>query len=108
MKQQVLPLGAEVEAASALLKALASPHRLMIACRLANGEESVGALAAFLGVRESVVSQHLAVMRRDRLVSARREGQQVHYALKSRAARSVISVLSKDLCRLELAQNPRR
>ena len=88
MKQQTIPAGA-------LLKALASPHRLMIACRLAGGEETVGALAALLGVRESTVSQHLAVMRRERLVSSRREGQLVRYALRSQAARDIIKVLSK-------------
>lgn len=107
MKEQAIPLGAEAEAASALLKALASPHRLMIACRLANGEETVGALAAFLGVRESAVSQHLAVMRRERLVSARREGQLVRYALRSQAARDILKVLSKRVCGFEPAQNRR-
>lgn len=104
MKEQGVSTGAEAEAASELLKALASPHRLMIACRLAGGEETVGALAACLGVRESVVSQHLAVMRRERLVSARREGQQMPYALRSQAARDIIKVLEKRVCGLEPAQ----
>jgi len=107
MKKQAISLGPEVEAASGLLKVLASPHRLMIACRLAGGEETVGALAAVLGVRESTVSQHLAVMRRERLVSARREGQLVRYALQSQAARDVIKVLSKGVCGFELTQSLR-
>lgn len=102
MKEQGVSPGAEAEAASELLKALASPRRLM-----AGGEETVGALAACLGVRESVVSQHLAVMRRERLVSARREGQQMRYALRSQAARDIIKVLEKRVCGLEPAQGQR-
>lgn len=107
MKEQAIPSGAEAEAASALLKALASPQRLMIACRLASGEETVGALAVFLGAREAAVSQHLAVMRRERLVSARREGQLVRYALKSQAVRDIIKVLSKSVCGFEPTQSVR-
>jgi DNA-binding transcriptional ArsR family regulator len=107
MKEQVVFPGADAEAASALLKALASPNRLMIACRLAGGEETVGALAASLGVREATVSQHLAVMRRERLVSSRREGQQVRYALRSEAARDIIKVLSRSVCGIEPSQSQR-
>lgn len=105
VQQQAIPAGAEFAALSDLLKALASPHRLMIACRLAGGEETVGALAVSLGVRETVVSQHLAVMRRERLVSARRDGQQVRYALQSQTARDVIKVLQKSVRGLEAAQD---
>lgn len=76
----------------------------MIACRLMGGEETVGALAAFLGVRDSVVSQHLAVMRRERLVDSRREGHSVRYALRSQTARSIIKVLAKGVRGLEPTQ----
>lgn len=76
----------------------------MIACRLMGGEETVGALAAFLGVRESVVSQHLAVMRRERLVGSRREGHSVRYALRSQTVRSIIKVLARDVRGLEPTQ----
>ncbi|MBL8538379.1 MAG: helix-turn-helix transcriptional regulator [Hyphomonadaceae bacterium] len=96
------------EEASQLLKALASPHRLMIACRLAEGEETVGAIAAWLGVRETVVSQHLAVMRRERLVSPRREGQSIYYALRSDAARDVMAALARSFCAVEQVKEPRR
>jgi DNA-binding transcriptional ArsR family regulator len=98
----------QAEAASQLLKALASPHRLMIACRLCLGEETVGALAAWLGVRESLVSQHLAVMRRERLVTTRREGQSIHYALQSQAARDVVAALSRALSPIKPVQTRRR
>ena len=60
--------------AEALLKAMASRNRLMILCTLVEGERSVGALAKALGVRESVISQHLGLLRRDGLVQGRRDG----------------------------------
>jgi ArsR family transcriptional regulator, virulence genes transcriptional regulator len=79
--------------ASDLLKALANPHRLMIVCQLIEGERSVGELAEFLGIRDSTVSQHLAVLRRDGVVSARREGQTIWYAIASAEAREVVEAL---------------
>ena len=58
--------------ASELLKALANRHRLLILCQLIDGERSVGQLAEFLGIRDSTVSQHLALLRRDRIIAGRR------------------------------------
>lgn len=98
MKQRSSLPAERAEAASQLLKALASPHRLMIACHLSAGEVSVGALAEALGLREPAVSQHLAVMRRERLVAARREGQSIFYSLQSKAVRDVIAALARSFC----------
>jgi len=84
--------------ASALLKALANPHRLMIVCQLVEGQRSVGELADFLDIRDSTVSQHLALMRREGLVSARRDGQTIWYAIKNPAARAVIETLFALYC----------
>lgn len=85
-------------AASELLKALANPHRLMIVCRLVDGERSVGQLAEALGLRDSTVSQHLALLRRDRLVSARRDGQTIWYSIASEPARAVLEALFRSYC----------
>jgi len=59
--------------ASDLLKALSNRHRLLIVCQLIDGERSVGDLAEFLSLRDSTVSQHLALLRKDGLVAARRD-----------------------------------
>ncbi|MEZ6023332.1 MAG: metalloregulator ArsR/SmtB family transcription factor [Hyphomonadaceae bacterium] len=107
MKIKPAQAAERAEQASQLLKALANPHRLRIACQLAEAEETVGALAALLGLRETAVSQHLAVMRRERLVAAHRNGQSVRYALTSGAVREVIEALARGLC-LEDAQFERR
>lgn len=84
--------------ASGLLKALANPHRLLIICQLVEDERSVGELAAFLGIRDSTVSQHLALLRRDGLVSARRDGQTIWYAIASREARELLKTLYRVYC----------
>lgn len=80
------------------MKALSSQHRLLILCRLIDGEKSVGQLAEFLGIRDSTVSQHLALLRRDGIISGRRDGQTIWYRIESRIARDVVSVLYAHYC----------
>jgi DNA-binding transcriptional ArsR family regulator len=87
--------------ASELLKALANRHRLLIICQLIDGERSVGDLAELLGIRDSTVSQHLALLRKDGLVSARREAQTIHYSIASPAARELLTTLYRLFCRPE-------
>jgi len=84
--------------ASTLMKALASPHRLLILCKLHEGEQSVGALAQVVGLSQSALSQHLARLRRDRLVTTRRESQTIHYALASAKVAEVIALLYRLYC----------
>lgn len=89
---------ASADDACALLKGLANPHRLMIVCSLIDGEQSVGALAQRLGVRETLASQHLGLLRRDGVVSARRDGQTIFYSLRSGKARAMVETLSTLFC----------
>ena len=84
--------------ASDLLKALSNRHRLLIICQLIDGERSVGELAAFLSLRDSTVSQHLALLRKDSLVSARRDGQTIYYSIASDPAREVHKTLYQVFC----------
>jgi len=79
--------------ANGILKSLANPHRLLILCQLVNGECTVGDLAAFLKLRSSTVSQHLALLRREGLVVPRRAGQSVWYGLASQPARKILEIL---------------
>ena len=64
------------------LGALSHPHRIRIIEELRNGERNVNALKEALGISHSGVSQHLMVMRANRLVSERREGRHVFYQLR--------------------------
>ena len=84
--------------ASELLKALANRHRLLIICQLIDGERSVGELAEYLNLRDSTVSQHLALLRKDGLVSARRDAQTIYYSIASEPARAVLKTLYQAFC----------
>ena len=85
-------------AATDLLKALASPSRMRILCQLVDGEKSVGQIAIAIGARETAVSQHLALLRKDRVVSSRRSGQTMFYTLDDPAARRLLEVLHDLFC----------
>lgn len=84
--------------ASELLKALANRHRLIIVCQLIEKERSVGELATLLNIRVSTASQHLALLRKDDLVTARRDGQTIWYSISSAPARELVGVLYRAYC----------
>ncbi len=85
--------------ASDFLKALAHESRLLILCILAEGETSVSELEQQLGLRQPTVSQQLARLRADGLVSTRRDGKTVYYNLASDEARVVIGAIYDVFCR---------
>ena len=99
MKLEMLRMQSAADEASELLKALANRHRLLILCQLIDRERSVGELAEFLGSRGSTVSQHLALLRRDGLVNARRDGQTIWYSINSPSARALLRTLYRAYCR---------
>lgn len=98
MKIDAEVLSAAADEASEFLKSLASPVRLRILCSIVEGEASVGELANSLGVRQSVASQHLALLRKDGLVSARRDGQTIYYSLADARVIQLIAVLQEAFC----------
>ena len=90
-----------VDEAAEFLKSLGNRHRLLILCQLVQGEKSVGQLADFLGIRDSTVSQHLALLRRDRIIAGRRDGQTIWYRIESQPAQEVMTVLYSSFCGVE-------
>ena len=86
------------EQASELLKSLANRHRLLIVCQLIEAERSVGEMAEFLGIRDLTVSQHLALLRKDGVVAARRDGQTIWYSIASGPAREILKTLYRVYC----------
>lgn len=98
MNVDVVAMEHAAEGASDLLKALANRHRLLILCQLVDGEKSVGQLAALLGIRDSTASQHLALLRRDRIIAGRRDGQTIWYRIASEPARAVLAALYQSFC----------
>ena len=91
-------MDAAAEQASELLKSLANRHRLMIVCQLIESEQSVGGMADYLGIRDSTVSQHLALLRKDGIVSASRDGQTIWYSIASGPAREILKTLYRIYC----------
>lgn len=98
MKMEPQAMLAAAGQASELLKSLANRHRLLIVCQLMEGERSVGELSAFVGVRDTTMSQHLALLRKDGIVAARREGQTIFYSIASGPARHVLEALYQYFC----------
>ena len=84
--------------AAQLLKALANERRLQVLCLLAGGERSVGEINELLGLSQSALSQHLAVLRDEHLVRTRREAQTIHYSLMPGPAAAVIETLHRFYC----------
>jgi DNA-binding transcriptional ArsR family regulator len=86
------------EAAAAYLKTLAHSGRLMILCHLGSGEKSVGELEEILGIRQAAVSQMLARLREDNLVSTRRDGKAIYYSLADEKTQRMIALLYEFFC----------
>jgi len=89
----------KADEAAELLGLMSSPHRLRILCLLIEGEMSVGELAETTKLRQSAVSQHLALLRAHKIVSARKEGTTVFYSIDDPAAEAVIQTLHSVYCK---------
>lgn len=87
--------------AAAFLKTLAHEGRLMILCHLGEGEKSVGQLEELLEIRQAAVSQMLARLRQERLVSTRRDGKTIYYSLQDGNTAQVIGLLYDLFCNPE-------
>jgi DNA-binding transcriptional ArsR family regulator len=91
-------LDERAEAAATLLKSLANAVRLKLLCALVDGEKSVGAIADHVGVRETVISQHLMRLRAEGIVTNRRQGTTVFYRLADGPAQAVMRTLYEVFC----------
>ena len=94
----VKDLLAQARKASELLKALSHETRLLILCILSEGEKSVSDLADILSMPQATVSQQLARLRFDRLVTARRDGRMIYYTIADKEVSSVVETLYELFC----------
>lgn len=85
--------------AADFLKALSHEGRLMILCHLNGGEKSVTELERLLDSRQAAVSQQLARLRLEGLVSARREGKAIYYSIQDPRVRRTIALMYDMFCR---------
>jgi ArsR family transcriptional regulator len=91
-------LKSSAQDASDFLKSLSHKGRLLILCNLASGEKSVTELEALLDLRQAAVSQQLARLRSDGLVSYRRDGKTIYYNLSDERVRQLINLLYEMFC----------
>ena len=92
------PWRARAGEVAGLLKTLAHPVRLLLACTLAEGEYSVGALEEKLDIHQPTLSQQLTVLREAGIVETRREGKQIFYRLTADKAAQLIDALYGIFC----------
>ena len=87
-----------------LLKAMSNKWRLMILCQLSEGEKTVGELQGLLGLAQSAVSQHLAILRRENIVQSRKHAQSISYSLAGDDAIKVMATLHEVFCASDRAE----
>ena len=101
-------LTAKSEEATRLLAVFANPQRLRILCELQQGERSVGALEAVIGLSQSALSQHLAKLRMAEVVSTRRESQTIYYSVSDARAVKLLAVLYEMFCAPQTGSKQKR
>lgn len=93
-------LAAKADEVAALLRAIGNDRRLMILCNLVEtGEATVGRLADDVDLSQSALSQHLARMREEGLVTFRREGQSLWYRVADPRVETLLATLHRLYCR---------
>ncbi|MEO3433837.1 metalloregulator ArsR/SmtB family transcription factor [Inquilinus sp. CAU 1745] len=100
----LLSLPINTQKATALLKAMSNEKRLQILCLLADGEKSVSALEKVVDLSQSALSQHLARLRQDDLVTTRRSAQTIYYSLQDDRAIRILRTLHDIYCPGESAR----
>ncbi len=86
-------LKANAASMAARLKFMSHPERLLMLCRMDEGEVSVSELVGLTGLSQSAVSQHLAMLRDEGVVAIRGEAQTRYYSLKDPVVRAIIHAL---------------
>ncbi len=98
MKTDINKLASQCESVAAILKAIAHPQRLKVLCSLTEGEKTVSELESYCGASQSSVSQYLAKMKAEGLLSSRRDGQQIYYRIESGDLLKLIKTMQKIFC----------
>jgi DNA-binding transcriptional ArsR family regulator len=89
----------QADNAARLLRVLSNSHRLRVLCLLIDAELSVGQINEMVPVSQSVLSQHLAVLRKHKLVTTRRVAQTIYYSVAAGPANGVVVALHDSFCK---------
>ena len=104
---QAQDMAAKAAEAAAFIKAMSNERRLLVLCRLIEvGEASVGSLASDVGLSQSALSQHLALLRDDGMVETRREAQSVLYRISDTRVERLVMLLHDMFCPPETETAP--
>jgi len=104
-REELDELLAQARKASELLKALSHETRLLILCLLTEGEKSVSELEEIINIPQANVSQQLARLRLDELVTTRRDGRMIYYRIANDETREIITSLHQLFCKPVRSRN---
>lgn len=90
--------------AAATLRLIGNENRLVILCSLVEGEMGVGALQERVDLSQSALSQHLAKLRTDGLITARRKSQNLYYRISDEKIMALMAALADIFCPDEIAK----
>ncbi len=97
--EEIADLTTQARKASEMLKALSHETRLLILCLLSEGEKSVSEIEEIVSLPQATVSQQLARLRFDKIVTTRREGRMIYYCIADSDVNSVIESLYDLFCK---------
>ncbi len=95
---QAMGINNNLKRASSVLKAMSNERRLYLLCLIADGEKSVGELEGLMNLSQSALSQHLARLRQDGLVTTRRRAQTIFYRLSGVEVLQLMLTLQRLYC----------
>ena len=90
---------AQAGRAAEFLKGLASSHRLLILCQLVEGEKKVSDLINATGIAQTSMSQHLAKLKAEGIVTFRRDHRTLFYRICNDAAGDIMQILHRHFCK---------
>jgi ArsR family transcriptional regulator len=93
-----LEMGGKAETVAGFLKGIANSHRLLILCELATGEKSVGELSEATGVSQTSMSQHLAKLKKEKIVDFRRDHRTLYYSISNEPVVQIMAILYQTFC----------
>lgn len=87
-----------VDEATIFLKVLAHKDRMLVLCLLSEGEMGVAELREYSQLSQSAFSQHLSVLRKNKLVNIRKESQLVFYSLADERVSILLTAMQQAFC----------
>jgi ArsR family transcriptional regulator len=94
----IVAMRENADKACRMMKTLANRDRLLLLCQLSQGEKRVGELEEDTNIQQPTLSQQLAVLREEGVVSTRRDGKHIYYKISSPIAMSVMELLYESYC----------